>query len=58
MDISVLGTEFLGSCLPPPGEQSVLLVKGSVQVTPEKGESVIMVPNQNLYIIKQPPLHM
>jgi hypothetical protein len=46
MDISVLGTEFLVVAYPHSGEQSVLLVKGSVQVTPEKGESVIMVPNQ------------
>ena len=46
MDISVLGTEFLVVAYPHSGEQSVLLVKGSVQVTPEKGKSVIMVPNQ------------
>lgn len=46
MDICVLGTEFLVVAYPHLREQSVLLVKGSIQVTPQKGKSVMITPHQ------------
>nr|WP_320058995.1 FecR family protein [uncultured Bacteroides sp.] len=46
MEICVLGTEFLVVAYPHSQEQSVVLVKGSVQITPQKGKAVTISPNQ------------
>jgi Fe2+-dicitrate sensor, membrane component len=46
MEICVLGTEFLVVAYPHQEEESVVLVKGLVQITPDKGKPVTIYPNQ------------
>jgi len=46
MEICVLGTEFLVVAYPHHQEESVVLVKGLVQITPDKGKPVTIYPNQ------------
>jgi Fe2+-dicitrate sensor, membrane component len=46
LNISVLGTSFNVSAFPKRNIQSVVLVTGRVNVTPQSGETITMVPNQ------------